>query len=217
MNLSDEKGRAAARSVDPGAGWSFLSLKVPQLRNTRYLLILGFLGILLVVLGNLVGQEKPVRLPSQDAQPQAGWEGAVSASPLSSLEEAMEKRLGEILSRVEGAGQVRVKVFLAGTGETVYATNEMVRTVKTTEADAEGGTREVVEEEQSQEVVYERLDGGREKPATVQTRGAEIRGVLVVAEGAADSRVKARLTSAVQSLLDLPAYRIAVLPGRVGD
>jgi stage III sporulation protein AG len=37
---------------------------------------------------------------------------------------------------------------------------------------------------------------------------------LVIAEGAADSAVKASLTKAVEAGLGLPAYKITVLPQR---
>lgn len=39
-----------------------------------------------------------------------------------------------------------------------------------------------------------------------------VRGVLVVAKGADNIQVKAWITEAVQKVLDVPAYKISILP-----
>jgi len=53
--------------------------------------------------------------------------------------------------------------------------------------------------------------GGSSQPIVVKEINPEIKGVIVVAEGARNSKVKLKISEAVQTVLDVPAYRVTVL------
>ena len=57
-----------------------------------------------------------------------------------------------------------------------------------------------------------RETGGGERPLVIYERKEQYRGVLVVASGVEDMRLKAQVIEALSSLLGLPHHRIVVLP-----
>ena len=119
-----------------------------------------------------------------------------------------EARLEDILSTVRGAGKVRVLVTYATAGERVAAT---VSTLDESVSET-SGVNTATRSEQSREM---------KQPATVATEGGqspiilverepEIRGVIVVAEGAADPAVRLSLQRAVQAVTGVPLSCIEV-------
>jgi stage III sporulation protein AG len=77
---------------------------------------------------------------------------------------------------------------------------------------ARGGTREINEIDLNQEYVLLRDAGGSEKPLLISENMPRLSGILVVAQGMENSLLRLRVVRAIQSLLDLPVHRIAVLP-----
>lgn len=127
-----------------------------------------------------------------------GWFRAEPRAGPAKAEATLESRLEDILSTVRGAGKVRVLVTYATAGERVAAT---VSTTDESVAETSGGTT-ATRSEQSREM---------KQPATISTengqspiilveREPEIRGVIVVAEGAADPAVRMNLQRAVQAV-----------------
>lgn len=119
----------------------------------------------------------------------------------------LEKRLATVLSSIKGAGQVELTLFYASSGSKEYAVdrNEEVRETNET---GEGGVKRVIRESR----VSQQLAGNSGEAFMVNAHSPEVVGALVVADGASDPRVKEELSEALSSLLDLPLYRITVLP-----
>ncbi len=128
------------------------------------------------------------------------------------LEAMVERGLERILSRIEGAGTVAVAVSFETGATYVYGYNETQTLQTTEERDAQGGTRLVTQTNSSRSVVLASVGSGSQ-PVVVRIELPPIRGVVVVASGAADSRVKAVLSQAVQILYGLPANKVVVLAG----
>ena len=127
-----------------------------------------------------------------------GWFLAAPRDGPTAAQETLESRLEEILSSMRGAGRVRVLITYATAGERVTAT---VSTLDESVSETSGGTT-ATRSEQSREM---------RQPATVSTEGGqspiilverepEIRGVIVVAQGAADPAVRLSLQRAVQAV-----------------
>jgi len=119
------------------------------------------------------------------------------------LAEQMERKLEETLSLIEGAGKVSVAVFLESGATYVYGYDERESSERVTQTDSD---RSVVTFDQ----------GAQRQPVVVKVVLPPIRGVVVVASGARDSRVKALLSQAVQTLYGVPAHRVIVLAGSGG-
>lgn len=123
-------------------------------------------------------------------------------------EQEIEERLEKILSSIRGAGQVKVMI--------TYETGvEMVTAMST---DVNSNRSETVGTDKSSFMVQETEST---KPATVSGNGGytpiilaekqpTIRGVIVVAEGAANISVKMDLQQAVQTILAVPANSVEV-------
>ncbi|MBT9135831.1 MAG: hypothetical protein DDT34_00896 [Firmicutes bacterium] len=126
---------------------------------------------------------------------------------------SLEKQLGEMLSQVKGAGQVRVMLTLGTTSEVKLAANVRQTSRITEEKDAAGVTTVSREETHSSEPVMSRGTGGDSVVTTTELM-PRINGVLVIVGGAVDPRLLETLTKATQTILSLPAHKVQVLTGK---
>ncbi len=123
----------------------------------------------------------------------------------------LEKRVEEMLSGMEGAGKVQVMITVSDTGMEILERNSETTAADLEETDDAGGRRKNVESGQSEEVVYLRDADGNEIPYVVQRKLPEVTGVVVMAEGAGDARVKENIIGAVGVLFNLNEHRIKVI------
>ncbi|OGO78782.1 MAG: stage III sporulation protein AG [Clostridiales bacterium GWB2_37_7] len=122
----------------------------------------------------------------------------------------LEKRLTDILTEIQDAGKVSVMITLKTGTEIIPAKDESITDKTTDEKDVEGGTRNINEKNTTDQVVFMNDQGGTSKPLVLKEINPDIKGVIIVAEGAKDPKVKLQLTEAVQTVLDVPAYRVSV-------
>lgn len=123
---------------------------------------------------------------------------SVSATALSA-ERALAGELEAVLSKIKGAGEVTVSVSFAEDGKTEYLMSEDIVTQK-----------EIGEGKESEQKTQKSSPASSSLPVVAQS-APELRGVLVVAEGAGNSMVKRQLTEAVAGLLAVPYHKIIVL------
>ena len=118
--------------------------------------------------------------------------------------DTLETRLTAVLSRIRGAGRVAVLITYETEGETVAA---MASTKDTSTQTAQSGTSEqtrVVTEP------YTVTTDGGEQPIVLMEIAPAVRGVIVVAEGAADPTVRMNLQYAVRAVTGAPLSSIEV-------
>jgi hypothetical protein len=175
--------------------------------NTR-LIWLGVLGIFLLIVGGIY--EPFAVTPKPSISTESGKGGPVVSR---SYEEILESKVGNLLAQVKGAGAVSVSITLERSGKQEHAKNIIKETKTIQEKDNTGGIRTTTETKESEQVLLSK-ENGADKPVMVQEYKPVIKGVLVVAEGANDSTVKANLTKAIESCLGIPSYKITVLPQR---
>ena len=98
--------------------------------------------------------------------------------------------------------------------ELIETAFNMITNEKTSEErDNEGGVRTIVETQSNKQVVVIRKDG-EDEPVIIKRSTPEIKGVLIVAEGASSSQVKQKIINAASTLLDVPVHKISVLPNK---
>lgn len=119
--------------------------------------------------------------------------------------------LEDILSQIDGAGTVQVSITLSSDGLKSYARNTKNDVKETQESVSSSGTRTIKEENQSSDIA---ISGGA--ALLVEDGAPEVVGVLVVAGGAQDSKVKEQLTDATTTLLNISPYQVRVV-ARKGD
>lgn len=197
----------------------WLNLKDRQVRAILYILVLGLAGMWIVQFDRFVGagRMRPGPPGTLVTGPAAG-PADVTASELRRQETLLAQDLEHVLSAVSGAGEVRVQVTLASGPERVPATESRQGTRTIEEQDADGGRRKTTDQNQEIRPVMAGAGGGSE-PWVQETRGAEVAGVLVVAEGARSARVRYELQRAVEVALGISPNRVVVMPmgdGRTG-
>lgn len=122
-----------------------------------------------------------------------------------------EEKLEESLRFVEGAGQVRVLITLAGSEEQVLTRDGKEEVSDTQETDAAGGSRHVSETKLDRSVVRTVDERGKEVPLVVRTISPDVEGVVVIAQGAGSERVRRDIIEAIQVLFDVDMNRIAII------
>lgn len=144
-----------------------------------------------------------------DSAPAVG--GSFANDVIREYENMYETQLEEILQTVVGVDKVEVMVNLDSTPEIVVEKNRDARSQTTRETDRNSGTREIAEQSHKDDVVV--VQGSKQDhPVVLKTLKPRVRGVLVVAKGAENIQVKVWITEAVQRVLDVPAYKISILP-----
>ncbi len=133
-------------------------------------------------------------------------EGQESAqTTILSIEEDIEDRLNQVLSKIEGAGQVEVVIYYASTTELVPAFSEDTSTSASSNGESSSSTT-------SEQADVATVKSGSDTQALIiKEIEPEIKGVVVVAEGAGDIGVRFNLLSAVTTLLDVGADKVEVL------
>jgi len=134
-------------------------------------------------------------------------------TPQTTKEPELAAQLEEFLSMVEGAGQVRV-MLSPGTGrETIYAVDTNSSESSTVEKDAQGGTREVHQNQLTEKTVMITDRQGTDRPLILREIPDRAQGIVIIAEGGACPFVRDALTRAAVAILGMESHRVQVLAG----
>lgn len=112
----------------------------------------------------------------------------------------LETRLESIVSSIKGIGKVQAFVMTETSVETIYATDE--------DQDTSEG-----ESASTSEIVFSK-DGSTSMPVVKLEIYPEITGILIVAEGAGDEKLRLMVLNAVCVALDIENSKIEVLEGK---
>lgn len=122
-----------------------------------------------------------------------------------------EERLEEALRYVEGAGDVRVLITLRESGRSIVEKDGPEEYSGTEEKDAAGGSRVTDTRRIEKSTVYTVDENGREIPCVVGTTAPVVRGVVVIAQGAQERKVRDNIIAAIQVLFDIDANKITIV------
>lgn len=118
----------------------------------------------------------------------------------------LEKKLEQILSKMEGVGKVSVMITYSQGSEIIPMQNETTKSSKINETDSDGGTRTTEQVDSNKEVIYS--NGNKVETQTVKNPIAQ--GAIVIAEGASNAMVKTNIVSAVEAITGLATYKVQV-------
>ncbi|SMB94837.1 stage III sporulation protein AG [Desulfonispora thiosulfatigenes DSM 11270] len=135
-----------------------------------------------------------------------------SQNDLGKAELDLEQRLNNILSMIDGAGDVSSTITLESGLEYEYAVNTKTGQTKIHENAKDGSNRVTDEAQEDSQLVMKTGAQGKNDAVVIKEKRPQISGVIVVAEGAKDLAIKEELNSAVQTLLNVPAHRVMILP-----
>lgn len=133
----------------------------------------------------------------------------VTDTKITALEKELEGKLQANLQQMEGVGKVQVSVSFSTGLKNEYAHNQNVTRRTSKETDKTGGTRETTEVTENNQVV---MPNGSSQPVMVMEDRPEVAGILIIAEGASDAKVREGIHTAVRTLLNIPANKVTVVP-----
>ncbi len=171
----------------------------PENKKTGNNIILALLiGVLLIILGKTF-------FPTEEPAAEVKADKQVSQIHKSN-EQDMEARMAEILSKIQGAGQVDVMLTFRVSTESVVAHEEKTEESRSQE---NGKTSESLNKETT--VVMTEDGKGNTSPLVLTENSPKVEGVVIVAQGGDNAVVCKALSNAAQALLDVPAHKIAIL------
>lgn len=165
------------------------------------LLVLALLGILLMVIAMPVGTSKDGTERETEGTAQGDAEDITADMEegyATSYEEEMERQLEELLSSMDGVGNVKVMITLAASDERVV--------LKDYDISMEQDSSRTVEN-----TVFYTDENGQEGPYCQKIITPRVEGVVVVAEGGDDPQRIIEITDVIQSLFDVPVHKIRVV------
>lgn len=133
----------------------------------------------------------------------------VSTDDQEDYEENQKNDLKNILKKIDGVGDVDIMITFESGEQKVPAYDKSTQISKTEENDTSGGTRVNNQNTDGSKVVMTTQDGDNE-PFILTTYKPKAIGVIVVAEGAENSKTKYDIEQAVSKIYDLSLDKVNV-------
>ena len=164
--------------------------------KTKYIVIIGMIGILLIATSTLIPKNSDGRTESSNLK------NVTAETYVAQL----EKKINSMISQIEGVGSSEVVITLENGIENVYANSER----KTSDCNENISGKSTNRNDTQHDVVI--IDGSGGKQALVITqKEPTVKGVVVVCEGADNSVIVNRVTDAVTKSLNIKTNRISVV------
>lgn len=188
-----------------------------RINTFQKLIVFAGIGAAIMIFSSFI-TSRQAAVPMQSEDPQPANEQPVFASKdkstdmsMSDYESFYENQLKEILEEVIGIGEVSVMVNLDSSEEVIVEKDINTKNQQTKEVDKDRATRDITDSSRDEKVVLVQGEQG-EQPIVVKRVKPKVRGVLVVAKGAENMKVKAWITEAVQKALHVEPHKISILP-----
>jgi stage III sporulation protein AG len=166
-------------------------------------LIGALAGILLLVIA--------VPVPKEEKKEETLTDTAKSEPVF--VEMTIEEQLKEILQKVSGVGKVEVFINYEDRGKIVVGKDESLSEEVIEETDSNGGKRTTATARKEHQTVY----GSEKNPYVVQEFSPEVKGILVVAEGAGNVSIKNKIQETIEALFGLDAHKISIMKMEVSQ
>lgn len=121
----------------------------------------------------------------------------------------LEEKLKNILSKIQGVGNVEVCLNYSESSETVAMYNESSKVSTTEESDKSGGNRKIQETDTQKDIIYQE-ENGKKTPITQKTIQPKIEGAIITATGVNNATTKNNIIQAVEAVTGLATHKIQV-------
>lgn len=155
--------------------------------NTKSFVVILIIGVMLLMLPNFFS-----------AKSDAPKDKRIYEIDFEKYQEKLESKLSDMLSKIEGAGNVKVMITLKDSGRHIYSQEEQT---EKSETEQRGNLKPVLKS----------LSSGEEEPILIKTELPKILGVLIVADGAEDAKVREGITNSLKAVLDISTKNISVM------
>lgn len=177
-------------------------------KNLENLFVFILILIITIIIINTILKEDENIINKEDNNTKLA-ETIQSTKESTKEENDMTKKLEDILSRINGTGEVSVLITYSETSQIVPIYNEDINESITEETDTNGGKRIISSKDNKKEVIYEEGTEGR-KVVTQKIVSPKIEGAIITAKGAGDTNVKNKIIQAVEAATGLPIHKIQV-------
>lgn len=157
----------------------------------------GIIGTLILVISEFVPSEEKT----------AKQNNAVSSEEYSiddhyEYSEMLEKKLTDIVSSIDGAGNAKVMITLESSSEAVYAQND--------KTDKEKGDENREKISKENDYVLIKADSSKEEALLLKIIQPEVKGVAVVCEGGDSVYVQQKIIETISAVFNINSSRIKV-------
>lgn len=178
-------------------------IKEKKLKRSDWL-ILVLAGILILI----------IALPTDTKEKKQAEEAKENISKENNTMEAskdeIERKLEDILEKIDGAGDVKVMITYQDSGTQVVEKDKNTSENSLEESDSTGGVRSTKEQQLQESTVYEEADAGN-TPFVSKELLPKVEGILIVASGGDNQKVKQSISEAVLALFQVEAHRIKIV------
>ncbi len=180
--------------------FSFLNKFLAKLKKVKHIEIYAVIILVVVVLAIL--------LAPSSSQPQKG-DAKSTMTTTTQYALSLENRLNSVLRDIAGAGEVNCMVTLDGEIERVLAYSNDIKNSSTQNTTSSGSVNKTETENSSREPIIITVNGSSE-PLVIKEIMPAVKGVVVVATGANNVKVKLDILKAVQALLKIESSQIEI-------
>lgn len=178
-------------------------IKEKKLKRSDWL-ILVLAGILILI----------IALPTDTKEKKQAEEAKENISKENNTMEAskdeIERKLEDILEKINGAGDVKVMITYQDSGTQVVEKDKNTSENSLEESGSTGGVRSTKEQQLQESTVYEEADAGN-TPFVSKELLPKVEGILIVASGGDNQKVKQNISEAVLALFQVEAHRIKIV------
>jgi stage III sporulation protein AG len=181
-----------------------------QLRNLIAVCIA--LGFILIAMNVLLPNSKSLssnKLSTTTTQEKVDNTATTEETDAKNYEENQKTDLTNILKKMNGVGDVEVMISFENEEQKVPAYDKNTQKSTTEETDNQGGTRVNNQNTDGSTIVMTTSDGKNE-PFILTTYKPKINGVIILAEGATNSKIKYEIEQAVSKLYNLSLDKVNV-------
>lgn len=185
--------------------------KIKNIFNNKEKRIENLISFLIILVITLIVINKILKDDNNkenvDYTNETGVELAASENQeIENFSNSFEKKLENILSKINGVGKVSVLLTYSESSSIVPIYNISQSTSTTEEKDTSGGTRTITSEDNKKDVITD----SSSNIVTEKQVMPKIEGAIVTAQGAKDSNTKSNIIAAVEAVTGLANHKIQV-------
>jgi len=170
-------------------------------KNKKTLIVLGlFAGIVLIILSFFSASNSSGKYKD----PAGNIKSNLIITDTETYISALERKLCELLKRVNGVSEPFVMLTLDSSSEYIYASKQSVK-----ESSSKDG--EIIQKDIQKDIILYEDEKKSKSPILVKEIQPKIKGVAVICRGISDSNTQLKIINLVSTALNIPANKVYVL------
>ncbi len=199
VNKLEEKKKSVIKTININ--------KIIKNIGMEKLLIIAICGVVLVMLPS---PDKKLKSSKQTETTKSSGSQNIEISGDDYCEK-LEKRLEDLISKIDGIGEVKVMITLKATEEKIVLTEVSYEKNDENSTDSSGVVNTKNSYKEDRVVVYEEGSDGNKVPYVTKENAPEIEGIAVIAEGGNNADNVLKISEIAQALFGISSHKISVI------